>query len=97
MPKKFTGRCRLTKGSPNRSRATGNVRRTISSPLRGILANKYPDLDGTGAAIKGGRWNSSGNPVVYTSSCGAPFQSNYQLNPAHADFGQAIKDVRRRD
>lgn len=39
-------------------------------------------LDGKGAAITGGRWNSVGNPVVYAASCGALAAFEYL---AHAD------------
>ncbi|MDQ6827530.1 MAG: RES family NAD+ phosphorylase [Gemmatimonadota bacterium] len=36
------------------------------------IANaRYPALDGEGARLWGGRWNSPGRPVVYTSSTAA--------------------------
>src|SRR5712691_4656651 len=51
-----------------------------------ICRAKYPDLDGEGAAIKGGRWNSPGTRMVYTSSCGAlavlEYRVNTTVNPA---------------
>ena len=39
-------------------------------------------LDGKGAAVTGGRWNSVGNEVVYAASCGALAAFEYL---AHAD------------
>lgn len=39
-------------------------------------------LDGKGAAITGGRWNSAGNAVIYAASCGALAAFEYL---AHAD------------
>src|ERR1035438_6268912 len=45
-----------------------------------ICRAKFPDLDGKGAAIKGGRWNSPGTPVVYTSSCGALAVLEYRVH-----------------
>lgn len=39
-------------------------------------------LDGKGAAITGGRWNSVGKPVIYAASCGALAAFEYL---AHAD------------
>lgn len=33
-----------------------------------IAQDRYPVLDGGGAKLSGGRWNSVGLPVVYTSS-----------------------------
>lgn len=36
-----------------------------------LTKRPYANLDGAGAAISGGRWNSKGKPVVYTASCGA--------------------------
>jgi RES domain-containing protein len=32
-----------------------------------ICSQRYPILDGTGAAMAGARWNSPGRPVIYTS------------------------------
>jgi len=32
-----------------------------------IVRNSFPVLDGRGAALHGGRWNSPGRPVVYAS------------------------------
>jgi RES domain-containing protein len=36
-----------------------------------LCTRKHPNLDGKGAALTGGRWNSAGREMVYTSSCGA--------------------------
>ena len=36
-----------------------------------LCTRHYPPLDGVGASITGGRWNSPGKHVVYTASCGA--------------------------
>src|SRR3982750_2064653 len=36
-----------------------------------LAKRKYADLLGTGAALEAGRWNSVGNAVAYTASCGA--------------------------
>ncbi|MEP6689682.1 MAG: RES family NAD+ phosphorylase [Gemmatimonadaceae bacterium] len=33
-----------------------------------IASARYPKLDGEGARVWGGRWNSPGRPVVYTAS-----------------------------
>jgi RES domain-containing protein len=45
-----------------------------------ICRAKYPDLDGRGAAKTGGRWNSKGTAVVYTSSCGALAVLEYRVH-----------------
>jgi RES domain-containing protein len=45
-----------------------------------ICRAKYPDLDGKGAAIAGGRWNSIGTAIVYTSSCGALAVLEYRVH-----------------
>jgi RES domain-containing protein len=45
-----------------------------------ICRAKYPDLDGKGAAITGGRWNSPGTPIVYASSCGALAVLEYRVH-----------------
>lgn len=45
-----------------------------------ICRAKYPGLDGAGAALAGGRWNSPGTHVVYTSSCGALAVLEYRVN-----------------
>ena len=45
-----------------------------------ICRAKYPDLDGKGAALASGRWNSKGTPVVYTSSCGALAVLEYRVH-----------------
>jgi len=36
-----------------------------------LCTREFPGIDGIGAERLGGRWNSPGRPVVYTSSCGA--------------------------
>jgi RES domain-containing protein len=36
-----------------------------------LAKRQYAGLDGNGAAIIGGRWNSKGKLVAYTASCGA--------------------------
>lgn len=37
-----------------------------------ITKSKYTsDMSGTGSRISGGRWNSRGNPVIYTTSTSA--------------------------
>lgn len=45
-----------------------------------ICRAKYPGLDGEGAALKGGRWNSAGHPVLYTCSCGALAALEYRVH-----------------
>jgi RES domain-containing protein len=45
-----------------------------------ICKAKHPELDGEGAKIKGGRWNSAGTPIVYTSSCAALAALEYRVN-----------------
>lgn len=45
-----------------------------------VCRGKYPDLDGKGAAISGGRWNSPGTRIVYTSSCSALAVLEYRVN-----------------
>src|SRR5437763_2746246 len=47
-----------------------------------ISRAKYPDLDGRGAAIAGGRWNSKGTRVVYTCSCAALAVLEYRVHTA---------------
>src|SRR5207244_10751624 len=62
--------------------------RAAANPIRSlrivrvarICRAKYPDLDGKGAAIAGGRWNSIGTPIVYTSSCGALAVLEYRVH-----------------
>jgi RES domain-containing protein len=34
-----------------------------------ICDDRYAVLDGTGAALNGGRWNSRGNAVIYAAEC----------------------------
>ena len=36
-----------------------------------LCTREFPGIDGVGGERLGGRWNSPGRPVVYTSSCGA--------------------------
>jgi len=36
-----------------------------------LCTREFPGIDGAGAELYGGRWNSPGRPVVYTSSCAA--------------------------
>jgi RES domain-containing protein len=45
-----------------------------------ICRAKYPDLEGKGAALTGGRWNSQGTAVVYTSSCSALAVLEYRVH-----------------
>jgi len=45
-----------------------------------LCTRKYPGLDGTGAQIFGGRWNSVGKTVVYTASCGALATLEYMVH-----------------
>lgn len=45
-----------------------------------LCTRAHPDLDGVGAGNVGGRWNSPGNPVVYTASCGALAILEYRAN-----------------
>ena len=45
-----------------------------------VCRRKYPDLDGVGAAIKGGRWNSPKTRMVYASSCGALAVLEYRIH-----------------
>jgi len=45
-----------------------------------ICSAKHPDLEGTGAAITAGRWNSKGTAIVYTSSCSALAVLEYRVH-----------------
>jgi RES domain-containing protein len=45
-----------------------------------LCKQKYPDLDGMGASITGGRWNSPGRRVIYTASCGALAALEYMVH-----------------
>jgi RES domain-containing protein len=45
-----------------------------------LCTRQHPGLDGTGAKLFGGRWNSPGRPVVYTASCGALAALEYMVH-----------------
>ena len=45
-----------------------------------LCTRQYPNLDGEGASITGGRWNSPGKRVVYTASCGALAVLEYMVH-----------------
>jgi RES domain-containing protein len=36
-----------------------------------LSTREHSGIEGTGAKLYGGRWNSPGRPVVFTASCGA--------------------------
>src|ERR1043165_4721386 len=54
-----------------------------------ICRAKYPDLDGKGPAISGGRWNSPGTHMVYACSCGALAALEYRVH-AKKDPGDLL-------
>jgi hypothetical protein len=54
-----------------------------------VCRAKYPDLDGKGAALSGGRWNSKGTHIVYTSSGGALSVLEYRVH-TRVDPGDLI-------
>ena len=45
-----------------------------------LCTRKHANLSGEGARIYGGRWNSPGRAVVYTSSCGALAALEYMVH-----------------
>ena len=45
-----------------------------------LCSRRFPNLDGEGARITGGRWNSPGRPVVYAASCGALAALEYMVH-----------------
>ena len=45
-----------------------------------IVKDHHVDLTGNGAKLHGARWNSPGNPVVYTPSCGALAALEYAVH-----------------
>ena len=45
-----------------------------------LCTRAHPELDGKGAAIAGGRWNSKGTEVVYTSDCNALAILEYRVH-----------------
>lgn len=55
-----------------------------------ITRDCYQALDGEGARLNGGRWNSEGVPVVYTSATLALAALEYLV---HVDVGDAPADL----
>lgn len=45
-----------------------------------LCPRTHPPLDGAGASMLGGRWNSTGRRVVYTASCGALASLEYLVH-----------------
>ena len=45
-----------------------------------LCRRAFPNLDGVGSSISGGRWNSPGNKIVYTASCGALAVLEYRVS-----------------
>lgn len=45
-----------------------------------LSTRKHADLSGIGAKLLGARWNSPGNAVVYTASCGALAALEYMVH-----------------
>jgi len=48
-----------------------------------LCTRKHAELDGEGARILGGRWNSPGRAVIYTASCGALAALEYMVHMAN--------------
>ena len=48
-----------------------------------LCTRKHAELDGEGARILGGRWNSPGRAVIYTASCGALAALEYLVHMAN--------------
>lgn len=68
-------------------RSDGLTRRVLRAPLTcyRIADPRFPVVDGTGAALVGGRWNSVGEPVVYAS---LSFSGAIVEQLAHSGIGQ---------
>jgi RES domain-containing protein len=45
-----------------------------------LCKRAHAELDGEGASITGGRWNSTGHKVVYTASCSALAILEYRVH-----------------
>jgi RES domain-containing protein len=45
-----------------------------------LCRRKYPKLDGVGAGLAGGRWNSPKTNIVYASSCAALAVLEYRVH-----------------
>lgn len=45
-----------------------------------LCTRKHAGLDGEGARLLGGRWNSPGRAAVYTASCGALAALEYMVH-----------------
>ena len=63
-----------------------------------LCKRKHPPLDGVGASITGGRWNSPGLYMVYTASCGALAIVEYlaHLSTLPKDMVLALIEIPRR-
>lgn len=73
--------------APNRARTTELAERVLREPLHcyRIGDPRFPLMDGAGAALVGGRWNSVGRPVVYAS---LSFGGALIEQLAHASIGR---------
>jgi RES domain-containing protein len=59
-----------------------------------LCKRAYLPLDGIGASITGGRWNSPGKRVVYTASCGALASLEYLVHVgAHLPVGLLLVKI----